>query len=202
MPADGSGETHEEREHWVTTRYEMALDSILGLRCEVDQERQALNDWEVTVRGRPAYSSPPEYLLTLVKRHSGRVEGSFATLSEPLAEQLQRQHTASPEADLAEVIRRIDIRRVELPRSGSLPPLRTLASRFEHLELRLALDSSMFLDSRQYELCVVAGSQRLWVSLLGPSSGDSRDPVVAWVERVRRAFAEDARRIYESPRSP
>jgi hypothetical protein len=63
-----------------------------------------------------------------------------------------------------------------------------IVSKFESLRMEVAIENMLVLDPRQYELWVDAGSQQLQVNLLGASSGETKHPVIQWMEDARRVL--------------
>lgn len=177
-------------DRWAINSYEEALGLLLPLTCAPDTDSQGSAQWRVTARGRPAHSYPPEYLLTLTKHLDGSVEGSLAHLDSPLLPMLRELRIGNPDAALQALASHIRVNHHSFGGTASSLRLRRLARRFERLRPRLPLDSSIALDSRHYEVCVVGGAEVMSLSLLGPSNGKAADPVIKWIEATRQELLD------------
>jgi len=143
--------------------------------------------WVVTFRCRPAHDRP-EYQVSLVKHHDGRVEAFAVELTASSLEvQLQKALESAPGATPEQVAQSI-ARREWVVQGRTSRPLARAARDFERLSFRVQRPIGMFMDQTTYRLWSRTGSQELYATIGSPSSGESSDPVVKWMQTVSRAI--------------
>lgn len=178
--------TDHTAEAWVSEIIERVADSVFDPPMSVEGlDRNTV--WVVTARILPAYETDPEMQLSLRKLANGNVNAIVTTLPQSLKVQLMRTYLRDRDATVAEIAKRIERTRWVLT-PAECPELPRIAARFEKLRTNIALENALFLDSKRYQLWVDADAQRAQWDLLGASSGESRHPIIRWIEETSQAL--------------
>ncbi|HEX8618730.1 MAG TPA: hypothetical protein VF911_14190, partial [Thermoanaerobaculia bacterium] len=142
--------------------------------------------WAVTFRCRPAYDRP-EYQVSLVKHHDGRVEAFAIELTaSSIATQLQKIRESTPGATPEETVQAIS-RREWVVGGRTNRDVSRLAREFERLSMRVQRPDGMFVDRTTYRLWSRTASQELSVLIAVSSSGENSDALIQWLQAVSRA---------------
>jgi hypothetical protein len=140
--------------------------------------------WVVTVRVTPAYDQP-EIQFSLSKSANDEAAAVVTKLRSSLQLQLEKLYRERGEESASQIATRIELDRITVT-ERQCPALKKMVAAFAKVRSAIALENEMVLDSRRYQVWVDAYSQQLYVSLLGPSNGMGRHPIILWVEESLR----------------
>lgn len=176
----------QEREvrTWASTNYQAVSEGVFG--APTDQDGLTLDaKWVVTVRISPAFDSEPESQFSLTRFWNGKVSLAFTRLRSSLGLQLQTIYRNDPTVTPQRAVSLVHVDRLAVTQT-EFPALPAIASAFEKIRSPIAMENALRMDSREYRIWLDAGSQQVYLDLLGPESGESEQPVIAWVEKTRR----------------
>lgn len=187
---------------WATQNYEDVSKHVFDPPTSPD----GLNlntTWVVTVRIRPAYDADPEVQFSLTKFGNGEVTAVVTKLRSSLQLQLQnihREHRSSAPSEIAKLIKADRF----VVTKAQCPTLTKIVAEFEKLRPTIALQNALVVDPRQYQLWLDAGSQQVYLNLLGASNRESRHPIIVWIEDTwqRIQKSDPVRAIAANHRDP
>jgi hypothetical protein len=154
--------------------------------------------WVATARIRPSYDIDPEIQFSVSKSANKEVQARLTKLQAPLRLQLQDLYAQHRDLSPEELARLIRVDRL-LVTKKECSTLDKIAAAFERLHPPIALENALVLDPRQYQLWLDAGSQQVYMNLLGASSGESRYPVIVWIEEARRQLEQALKKAAGGP---
>ncbi len=179
-PQPAAVATAKAAKAWARQNYDAVAEAVLGLPTS-SEDMPPNTSWIVTFRLRPAYGVDPEVQVALTKLANGGVTAIVTKLRPALDLQLQNMHQKHESSTPAQIAKLIQLDRVTLS-SAQCPALTKVATSFERIRTPIVLENELALDSRQYQLWIDAGSQREYFDLLGASNGQSKHPVIVWIE--------------------
>jgi hypothetical protein len=177
---------------WATQNYEDVSKHVFGSPTSLDGLDLNIA-WVVTARVRPAHDPDPEVQFSLTKLGNGEVNAVVTKLRSSLQGQLQNLHDEHRSATPSEIAKLVDFDRFVLTQT-QCPALTKIAAAFAKLRTPIAFENALVLDPRQYQLWLDAGSQQVYLNVLGASNGGSRHPIIVWIEetqqRLQKAIAQ------------
>lgn len=177
---------------WATQNYEDVSKLIFGSPTSPDGLNLNIA-WVVTARVRPAYDVDPEVQFSLTKLGNGEVTAVVTKLRSSLHLQLQNLHREHRSTTSSEIAKLVNFDRFVLTQT-QCPVLTKIEAAFANLRTPITFENALVVDPRQYQLWVDAGSQQVYLNVLGASNGKSRLPIIVWIEeaqqRLQRAITQ------------
>jgi hypothetical protein len=180
--------TDQDAIAWATQHYDEVAISVFGsplAPAGLDRDTVSV----VTARIRPASDGEPESQFALTTLTSGDVRALVIRLRSPLHAQLRRLHRDRPNDSPLEIAKRILHDQFVLS-AAQWPDGKRAAAAFKDIRTSIALENALVMDPSRYQLWVDAESEQAYFSLLGPSSGEGRHPIIAWIEATRRRLQQ------------
>jgi len=189
----GPLEKQEQARVWVHENYKAVIDLISRDKtCDAAKDPRPVR-WSVCVRVRPGHENELECVLWLEKRDDGT---AYAQITRPRGKsiylQLLKLKTDRPNASPTDLAKLVAVK----SRGGdqqTFPGLVSLTDEFERIRLSPVLSDELMMDPTTYFIHAEAlWGERMELILYGPgpSTPHQSDPMLEWVERLRRLLSE------------
>lgn len=185
---------------WAMANYDQIAERVFG--APIAEEMPLDVSWRATARVRPAYDQG-EFQLSLTKQTNGSATIEFIKLTSPLLSQLARLHGDQSVSSLSSEVaaRAVRTERFVVASSDWLA-MRKIVAAFEAIRTNVVVQNALVVDPQAYQLWIDGGSQRVYFSLLGPSSGGGAHPIIRWIDTARRQVEQVAQSSRSKSRTP
>ena len=176
---------------WWEVNYDHVADLVFGDPRDVETGPTGKVTWAAVTRVRPQ-ADDPEIQIVLTESASGQLALRYChAIKTSVLQQMLSLHDLHPDWNAAEIAKHIPVKRGLIEGANQQSHLRLAARRLAKTSTSLKLPTVIITDASSYDLWSFSGSEWVALHVLGGPNGT--DPVIQWIESLRRDVARSER---------